>query len=623
MSIAYLQQLLPLSGDTAEEVAPSKLLNLSESETSTLLVQFEQFLSLVRPLRQKVEKMKSFLETFNTDVQQLSHALVTLQEELSKLTSHLDTQRDIVEKLNPVILDLVIPPQVAESVVSEPINAKWLENIRFLSEKLQLVQLVHSSTDGFLAQYKGTAAFEKLQKGITILEAKAVERVRDHMIAQIRLMRSSLETSSQLVQEGLLSIKEAFSFLSLRHPELGKQLQLAYIYTMKWYYTTRFAKYLYALQKLQIKHVDASCVLSGSNDHSEEKLGLFRGLIESTYAYSTAQPSGAANPNRVTVSEYLSVSSVNQRIKAALEEESEQRSIPSQIAETTPFAYWLEFIYLQWANALMDNVIVEYLFFVDFFNEGNERFEPVKSLDESVTGFSDIDKDWAQVIFGDVFKLGSDFVQWLVTSLPQFLSVRGVALASGLASTSGSCDSYGILLMIRLTQNQQSALHNDLHIPVMDEYLNAVMLLLWPHFTRTIDLNCEAIRRHVPTAGSNLRSGFGQASLGVTQQFARFIAGLSKLAVIHDNDENKKALFKGEPVQMSILRLRNDFEGALTKASSHMFGLKKNVKKEIFLFNNYLLIVTILRNELGNEDNAFVSELIEHFELLCDAYKNR
>lgn len=602
MSISYLESVLPLRG--LQEEAPETLV-LSQHEISVLSARFESFSEAILPYKAKLAPIESFLQAFGSEITQLSETLLSLQNQSSKLLSNLDVQRDVVDKLNPVILDLMIPPLVAESLMNDPVDEKWLENIRFIAEKQQLVAKVKGDADDtlFLAAYKDSAAFAELEKGLFALEAKALERIRDFLIDQIRLLRRSLRTSSQVVQERLLLLKEIFSFLKERHPELAKQLETAYVHTMKWYYTTRFAKYLYALQKLRLRNVDLLYVLGASE---EDKLSLFRGLIESSYLTTPA----LGTPNgRVSLSEYFA--SVSKRM-SIFNNEEDRRSIPSQIAETTPFAYWLEFVYNQWANALLDNVIVEYLFFVDFFHQGDEKFEtPDKS------------NDWSHTMFGQIFKLGQDYVHWLVSSQP----AAGVRVVSGSTATyttsvSSTCDAYAVLLIIRLVQNQLYALHNVFHVPVMDEYLNSQLLQLWPHFTKIVDLNCDALKKNIVGASSSKAS---EAPINVTQQFSHYMVGLLKLAFMHESDKEKQASFQGEPVCMSIVRLRNDFEGALTRASGHMFGSKsKAVQKEIFLFNNYFLIVTILRSEFDKElCNDFTKEQIAHFEMLCDAYKQR
>lgn len=649
MSIAYLKKILPLKEDPLDEEPNESLLeDLSSHDVGLLSAKYQDFLDSIGPLKEKLEPIEQFLDYFNSEVCKLSDSLLSLQQQSAQLSSNLDLQRLLVDKLNPVILDLIIPPSVAESVINDTVDEKWVENIRFIVEKQQLIKKVEETrvdSDAellFLAPYKDSRSFKELKKGINSLEAKSIERIRDHVIKQIRLLRGSLKSSSQVIQEGLLQMKEAFYFLRERQPQLSNQLQLAYIFTMKWYYTTRFAKYLYSLQKLKIKQIDNGYVL-GANEHGESKSGLFGGILESTYSYASSQSSptlgsgpGAGTSTqgnlRPSLNEYFL--SVRQRLDILSDTDGEnRRSIPSQIAETTPFAYWLEFVYNQWANALLDNVIVEYLFFIDFFHQGDEKALPVQELDPAVKMPVGPDQTWSQVVFGEAYKMGQDFVHWLLTNSQVRIGSRiasgagtGAASASGY-SYGGTGDAYAVLLIIRLVQNHQYTLHNRFHVPSMDDYHNRLLLQLWPCFTKVIDMNCDALKKNLLGSGTySFRSAEKhQAPLNVTQQFSQFLVGLLKLAFVYDSNSEKRTFFQGEPISMSITRIRNDFEGALTKASNHMFGSGKSkaTQKEIFLFNNYFLVMTILRNEFDSLDNEFIKEQTRHFEMLCEAYQQR
>lgn len=639
MSLAYLLTLLPLDDSSqfdatkpdsaqsnleASESLPP-LHDLSDQELGVLTARFELFAGAIGPFKARLAPIETFLDNFNKEICDLSDTLYSLQEMSSKLNHGLDLQRELVDQLNPIILDLMIPPAVAESVLNEPVNEKWVDNVRFIVEKQQLIQKIRNDTS---LTSKDLTAFKQLEQGIISLEAKAIERIRDFLILEIRLLRRSLKTSSQVVQEKLLLVKELYAFLAERHPALAKQLHLAYIYTMKWYYTTRFAKYLYALQKLKLKVVDLLFVLGGSNDHLDAKLSLF-GFVEASYAATLMAASGSGStPNKPTLAEYFL--SATKRMDILEKDSDARRSIPSQIAETTPFAYWLEFPFNQWSNAVLDNIIVEYLFVVEFFYQGNEKFEPVSNLDSSASNLPHSSKDWSYVMFDEVYKMGNLYVNWLVSFLHQSFSQRmasttAAASSYGNSGLSQTCDAYAILLMIRLIQNQSHTLHNEFHVPVMDDYHNSLLLQLWPHFTKIIDLNCESTKKHIlgSSSYSYRTSELNQAPINATQQFAQYITGLLKLAFVHDKESDKLSFFQGEPVTMSIVRMRNDYESALTKASNRLFGSSKSkaVQKEIFLFNNYFLVVTILRSEFDDQSNEFVGDQIKHFELLCDAYK--
>ncbi|EEQ39335.1 hypothetical protein CLUG_03463 [Clavispora lusitaniae ATCC 42720] len=650
MSISYLQSILPLpptieapkddlsstgtkeSSDNAFESLPEGTFEtLSDQQLGVAMARFDRFRDSISPLRAKLDPIDAFLNSFHSEIKQLSHTLRSLEQTSTRLSSGADSSRDVVDKLNSVILDMMISPQLAESIMNDPIDESWLENIRFIADKQQLIDKINQDSLPSHAAYKNSKPFQQLQDGILLLEAKAIERIRDHLIHEIRLMRGSIKTSSQVVQEKLLQVKEIYSFLEDRHPQLAKQLQLAYIYTMKWYYTTRFAKYLHSLQKLRLKVIDSSFVLGASNDHTEAKSGLFGFVDASLRDSQSLSPSSASG--KISLAEYFSSYIKRMEILAESNKSESRRSIPSQIAETTPFAYWMEFAFNQWSNALLDNIIVEYLFVVDFFYRGNEKFHPMVELDPKLEDHNSKKKDWSHFMFEDVYKMGQSFVSWLITSSQASLSSRLTAApsiastyANGTSSQSSSCDIYAILIMIRLIQTHSFALHNEFRVPVMEEYHNMMLLMLWPHFTRIIDINCEAMKKNI--LGSSTYSyrslQTSQAPINATQQFSQLMVGLLKLAFIHESQGENLAQYQGEPVCSSIIRLRNDFESALTKTGSHVFGSGKNkaVQKEIFLFNNYFLVVTILRNEFDmNTCNQFIKEQIEHFELLCDAYK--
>lgn len=634
MSLKYLQQILPLppgdatSDGQAEDGIPIK--HLTEHELGAVLARFEQFKQAVRCQKDKIEPIDQYLQSFNREIEQLSESLHALQLKSTLLSAGLDKHRELVETVNPAILDLAIPPLMAQSILLDPVNEAWVENLAALVEKQQLCENISAGKSKL--PYKDWAAFKELESGLDVLESKAIERIRNHIIAQIRQLRSSVKSLSQAVQKQLLSVKDIYTYLKRRHPELANQLQLAYIYTMKWYYTTRFAKYLYSLQKLRLKSIDLLYVLGSSNEsHEQTKLSLF-GFVEAGYA-ATQSVTGSNSPgiggiiNRVSLSEYLL--SASKRISSLSRNSEESTAIPSQIAETTPFTYWLEFPFSQFSNALLDNIIVEYLFVTDFFYDGNEKFDAISELDPSVES----NQDWSQVMFEGVFKIGQSFANWLVTASQQTLGSRitsgaGVtqAYGSGVAATGSTSDCYAILLMIRMVQDHLSLLHNQFHVPVMDDYHNSLLLMLWPHFTKIVDINCESLKKRVSSKVSFFGSASAnQAPIFVTQQFAQLMVGLLQLAYLSGDDQRKEPVVLGEPIVMSILRLRNDYESSITKAGTQLFGSSKSkaVQKEMFMFNNYFLVTTILKNEFESLQVVFIEEQVKHFELLCDAYRPR
>lgn len=537
---------------------------------------------------QKMLPIKSILENFNTELTSLSSNLKSLQQKLLDLSSNRNSQLMTTLQLNSVILDLMISPEIVKSIIEDPIDTKWLENIKFINEKIQLIESIKSDSSSPYANYK---AFGELEKGINDLIAKSVERIRDFLIEQIKQLRSSLKKSSQSIQQLLLQVREIFTFLRTHYEDLANQLKLAYIYTMRWYYQSKFAKYLYALQKLSIRHIDLTLVIGYSNDNQ----GIFG---KSWFSSAAPTPQNQANTPatyQVSMSDYLQ--SLDKRIEIL--DLKSNLAIPSQIAESTPFSYWLEFIFNQWNAALIDNIIVEYLFIVEFFYEGREKFD---KLEDS--------KEWWQILFSPIFKIGQEFSQWIITHNPSVLSKNSNTAAAriSLSFGYGTYDAFAMLLMIRLIQKSQATLHNEIRIPILDEYLNNMMFVFWPHFTKIIDANCDSMKKVIIQSSAK-----DLAPLNTAQQFAHFLTNLLRLSSSSQD-------YKGEPLYISITRLRNDFENSLTKLANNSFGTKRQAEKEIFLFNNYFLILSILKNETGM-DSDLVKEQVDHFNVLVEAFR--
>ncbi|CUM65509.1 uncharacterized protein PRCAT00003154001 [Priceomyces carsonii] len=614
--IPQLLELIRLEVIHGIDSERSQMWELDGETLSKLTDQFQSFHNEIDGQRNKMKIVGGILTDFNELLNDLSSNLTNLHDRSTKITSNVELQRATIEKLNPVILDLMIPPEVVRSIIHDQIEPAWLENIRFINEKLQLISNVKSKKlDKNLASlYEESKTFHQLEEGIGQLIAKAVERIRDFLISQIKRLRSSTSASSQTIQKGLLEVKEVFVFLEDHHKELAGQLRLAYIYTMKWYYQTKFAKYLYAIQKLNIKNVDLSLVLGASL--VDDRASLF-GLKSWMYnSNSSLHPPSQNRVSQLSITEYLM--SLDKRMQI-LEDKatSEPRiAIPSQIAETTPFSYWLEFIFNQWLLASTDNVVVEYLFVVDFFYRGDEKFEDVP--DDGPQNHLSPNLPWPHVMFENVYKMGNDFVTWLLSQTPSQYGRGTITANRNNASfiSQGTCDAYAILLMIRLIQNSQSLLHNEFHVPILDDYLNSILLKLWPHFTKVIDLNCESMKKVTVIASNEAKL----APSAITQQFGQFLLGLLKLSFINSKEKSKD--YRGEPLFTSITRLRNDFESVLTKLSTHIFGngKKKLTEREIFLYNNYFLVTSILKNE-NDGSNEIVDEQVKHFETLCDAYR--
>lgn len=629
------------------------LTDLSEKDLDYLKERFSQYEKHVIEHKEKIIPVQEILDDFNKEISHLSSSLSSLQERSIKLSNNSGLQAGSSEKLNSMILDLMIQPEILKSVLKKPINPEWLENLKFINEKLALIKSVESGKiDSELGNlYMGSKSFEQLKLRIELLLSKALERIRNYIVYQIKRLRSNVSLSSQTVQLELLKVKDILPFLRLHNSELAKDLELAYAYTMRWYYRSRFAKYLYSLEKLHLREVDQSVVIGNEHEIDDKAylMSNLKGWFSGLNLGSSSQPGHLLIPQKqqsntiVNTTEYLM--SIDKRLlilDTKLLQTQSQSAMPSQIAETTPFAYWLEFVFNQWRLALIDNIIVEYFFMIDFFYDGEEKFDNLllpQKEDDDPRDENKVNKEresslWPNIMFQPLFNLSYQFVEWLIShQTSQILGSRSAynplsssasnrLSAGSMQNIQGTCDGFAILLMIRLTQKSYSQLHDEYHIPVLDDHLNSLQLLLWAQFTKVIDLNCESMKRYI-THSSILGLKINHlAPIGLTQNFAQYVLALLKLT---SKNEGGVISSRGEPLNTSVNRLRNDYESVLTRLCNQWFGNSKSktAEREIFLYNNYFVVLSTLKNETVTEDNELANDQMKHFEMLCDAYRKK
>lgn len=533
--------------------------------------------------RANIRPLKEYLDEFEQNLSKLSREMEFLQKKSDSLNDEIADKKKIESQLTPIINDLIIPPEVIKSILSDEINEKWCENLRFIAEK-QEIYLKYLNQD---LKFKSIL---DLQKILAQLIVKCVERIRDFIIRKIKMLRVN-GVPSQVVQRQLLSVGEIYPFLLTHHRSLALELRQLYIYTMRWYYHSFFAKYLYSLENLKIHQVGKHVLLNNTNEDSLQQMSN----ASSSFSFFSQQANSSRpqqqlqqqqlqqGPDRaVLINEYLNLGDRGSIITA-----DDPTVILAQIAENNQLTYWMEFGFRNFNLALLDNVSVEYLFINEFFCIKNDTKENINQI--------------CDTIFQRTFNLGINYTKSLIND---------------------TYDSYGVLICIRLSQAFEYELQHR-RIPVMEDYLNLQMISLWPRFQKIVDANCENMKKALSKLSliSSTSTFFGSGSSTknenpliptlLTQQFAKYLCGLLKLTT-HSVFETEQV----EPLSTSIQRLTNDFENILNKLNN-MLNKNNNDKKELFLYNNYYLVYTTLTSL----DSKLAVQEREHFKMLIDAYE--
>ena len=392
------------------------------------------------------------------------------------------------------------------------------------------------------------------------LKAKAVERIRDFTVAQIKAIRSPNINAQILQQQTFLKYKYLYTFLARHHGILADEIGQAYVNTMRWYYSQNFSRYHAALSGLQIHMIDQN-----------DLMGVETTTSRRTNALTSGKPSFAAHDPF----------NIGRRADIL---KSSNSSISAYLASETKSPQYMEIPFQNFNTALIDNVCFEYVINTGFF---------------STKSFHNVTRKSTE-IFEPVFTLGQSLTKTLVEN---------------------STDCLGVLLCVRLNQHFAFQLQRR-KVPVAESYINATSMLLWPRFQQIMDLHCDSLKKAASSStvsgarnatnaalsslvSSNTTNNSDTSSVAphiITQRFGQFLHGILVLSSEAGDDE---------PVAISLNRLRNEFDTLMQKLSKSVGGPADQRKRLRFLENQYSLIRTIVGDVKGKLAEEFVSYLDE------------
>ncbi|KAK9322145.1 Sac2 family-domain-containing protein [Lipomyces orientalis] len=522
--------------------------------------------------------VEDYLSHFQNDLGLLSSEIETLQNRSIFLNRRLENRKELESRLSGLIEDLFIPPSVIQNVIEGEINSQWITTIEILSTRLKRMELFKAEPHSVNTS---VALIDEIEPVLRMLADKAVERIRDFFVQKIKTLRVANVNAQVILYSVFLKFRQLYAFLAYVNRQLADDIAHGYVNTMRWYYSSNFSRYIKALEKLKVQTVDRSALLG----HTESS----RMLPSSRTPYANATRDPLILGRRINI-----VFSTDSSV------------MMESTAEQNDDVHWMEIGFRSLNLALMDNICAEYLFIVDFFT--------FKSAEQQSQLF--------QEIFQPTFQLGEQYCQKLLEMTLY--------------------DAFGILLCIRITQLLTFESQRR-KVPVMESYCNRLNMILWPRFQQIMDAHSDNLRKlsgRPPPPGDESKGLAGAASVTssaiiglssilssshissvlphpVTQKFANFLNGILELS-----PED----LEWEPVSISVVRLRNEFEALLTKISNKMsagnVGTPQQQRqhnatvRERFLYNNYMLVYTIISDAEGK----LADQERTHFKNLTDAY---
>lgn len=488
---------------------------------------FEDLHRSIRACDDVLTSVETNLTSFRNDLAAVSADIESLQARSTALNVRLENRQKVEKGLGPIVEELSVSPLVVSKIVDGPIDEAWVKMLAEVEKRSEAYK--KNAKQQQQGQSKALAGMGPLLDKLTL---KAIERIRDHLVAQIKALRSPHINAQIIQQQNFLRFKELYTYLHKHHANLADEICQAYMNTMRWYYVNQFTRYQKALEKIKLHAIDKTDVL-GHEDTSRKATVLSSGS------------KGLGGPPHDAFN-------VGRRID--LLKTTNQAAISSYLAEDDQSTHYLEVPFRNFNIALVDNATAEYTFLASFFY-------PAISMSKVGRNFN--------YIFEPTFQLGHTLTKSLVSE---------------------TYDGLGLLLCIRLNQHLAFELQRR-RVPAMDGYVNGTSMTLWPRLQSVMDAHCESVRsltsglpsRSLPASTAKTTSAAPHVA---TQRFGQLMHGILSLSQEAGDDE---------PVVSSLGRLRSEMEAFLTKYSQAYFGADtRGKKRERFLYNNYSLILTII-----------------------------
>ncbi|KAK8059359.1 Vps52/Sac2 family protein [Apiospora saccharicola] len=435
---------------------------------------FEDLHRSIRACDEVLSSVETNLTSFRNDLANVSADIETLQARSTALNVRLENRKAVEKGLGPVVEEISVSPVVVSMIAESHIDEAWLKALAEVDKRATAYKKIAAGA-------QNSRGLQDLGPLLEKLVLKAVGRIRDFLVAQIKALRSPHINAQIIQQQNFLRFKDLFSFLHKHHAQLASEISLAYQNTMRWYYLNQFTRYESALKKLKLHNLDKTDVL-GNEDTSRKGSVLTSSKI-------SGPPHDAFNLGR----------------RIDLLKTRDQGALSSYLAEEEKSTHYLEVTFRNFNLALIDNATSEYTFLASFFS-------PALS-------YSAINKNFTY-IFEPTFNLGQTLTKTL---------------------TADTYDGLGLLLCVRLNQHFQFELQRR-KMPAADSYINATAMLLWPRLQVVMSAHSESVRTLTSALPNKPPPKAEQAKLSAaphvaTQRFGQLVHGILALSTEAGDDE--------------------------------------------------------------------------------------
>ena len=500
---------------------------------------FEDFHKSISESDQVLKSVEVYLTNFKAELGQVSAEIESLQSRSVQLNARLDNRRQVEKLLGPAVEDVSISPVTVRAIADGPIDDGFVKALNEVEARSKILDKKDSSDN--------VKALEDVKPLLDDLKAKAIERIRDFIVAQIKALRSPNINAQVIQQQKFLTHKELFSFIARHHAVLAEEINQAYINTLKWYYSSHFSRYQQSLQRMQIHTIDQTDLMGADPAAKKNALGATK-----------------APPQHDTFGIGKRADTLRANNDAAL---------PSYLAEDTKAYQYLEVPFRHFNQALIDNVCAEYSVATSIFSGS----------------FHQVSRKVME-IFEPTFTQGHNFTKSLVEN---------------------TSDCLGILICVRLNQHFAFELQRrkvpvaDSYINYTNILLWPRFQVAMDQHCDSLKKVPTSSNRGAAAAfslvGGTDTSKASVAPHAITQRFGQFLHAILTLSVEAGDDE---------PLSNSLGRLRSEYETLMSKLAKSAGDKSKQARFLSNNYSLVLTIIGDTQGKLAEEQKEHFGGLL-------------
>jgi len=502
--------------------------------------------------------METLLGGFQQELGNIGKEIQSLQDKSTIMNFQLKNRMSAQNQMSAVIDGALVSPKLIRKICDAEINEAWIGYVTDLNNKMAFIRSHHG---------KSIQIFREVIPELEKLRLKACDRIREFLIDKIKSLRNPSANIAIIQQNVLLKYKELYWFLLERHGEAATEVRAVYVNTVGNYYHALFEKYAYSIVKFQTVGPEAGEFLGAVTGDADAGMASY---LPTFGLFKSAAPAPKSN-----------VYTLGDRVSLLLQGDS--GIILSHVAEASTQRYPFETLFKSLNRLLLDNASSEYVFTYDFFVSPKNRTH--KPGHKGAGGPA-----MASAIFEETFRPTSSIIMTIAKEY-----------------TESTFDAIGLLICIRLNQ-QHGLIMSHRRIPCLDDYINAMNLLLWPRFQNIMDLHVDSVKK---ASASRCLPNKDVHPHYMIRRYAEFASSILFLNQGYDD-----ALLLN-----SLARLRAEVENLLKRMSLEFTDKKKRL---IFLINNYDMVSSILNGyaaqsfdaEKAHFATALDSTIVEYVEEL-------